>query len=132
MGPPNRPPPRSTCARRFFIADYRSLSVHVREAFATILMLALWCLLDNLAWLHFLPVAFAALIPASRMCNQRPSLWCLRRALIAVIAIGLAPLLAPLLIACSLIGFAWRYRLQLVHPLDAGVHIILAVVATTL
>jgi len=138
--PPHRPPPRSACLRRyFFVSDFKSLVMHWAEVFSSVVILTFWFVMGVLPLVFFLPFPLLALVPSIRMCLGAPSLECLRLALMVTRAMITTPCVALWL----LVTRAWRNPrgclrtarkclLMMVHPLDAGLHIIVAVVSLVL
>mmetsp|Transcript_124778 Transcript_124778/g.216389 ORF Transcript_124778/g.216389 Transcript_124778/m.216389 type:complete len:712 (-) Transcript_124778:48-2183(-) len=126
--PLHRPPPRRPYLRRFFVSDYRSLAMHIAEAFAAIAILAFWCLFGSLDWPFFLPCAVAAAVPFLKMCFRTPSLACLKRSVLLV----LTCFFAPFVVTWALLTFLYRHPQRVLHPLDAGWHIGVAIAAVPL
>lgn len=124
--PPHRPPPDNQNIRRFFISDHRKLAMHIAEAFATITILAFWCACGSLSLVFFLPIIGAGFLPVIKIfCLRHPSLTCVSNCLLT--SLGL--LLSPLIVTGYLIRYVWQHPRQAMHPLDAGLHIIVAVIA---
>jgi len=126
--PPHRPAPQHAKLRWFFVADYRSLAMHLAEACTTVLLLAIWTLFGQLGLPYFLPFALASLVPMSKLCMQQPSMACMRRSLMVVVCF----LLAPVLFLVMLASLVWRNPRRAVNPLDAPAHIYVALAAIPL
>lgn len=129
--PQHRAPPHDTWIRRFHVADPRHLSNHVAESLAILAVLGLWCWRRELPLPAFLPVAAAAFGLGCRLCSQNPSLACL----VQVVAEVFGPLLATISLMVSSIRRMQRQPRRLfrwLHPLDGGLHILVAFVAVVL
>lgn len=121
--PPHLPPPRHPVARRFFVADYRSLAMHIAEAFAAMSILGIWCLSGTLSIAYLAPLGVAALIPIAKLlCARHPSMVCLMHFLMFLASL----LLLPWVLVVMLCRLAWRNPRRVLHPLDAGPHVVVA------
>lgn len=130
--PPHRPPPANPNIRRFFVTDYRSLALHIAEAFATIMILGFWWLVGALRWPYIVPFMLLGLIPVVKCsCSSQPSGQCIKKALMTSLFIVLFPLVIPVLIGAGIV-YVVRHPWQFIHPLDAGPHIIVAIASVPL
>lgn len=120
--PPHRPPPQNRWLRAFFTADYRSLAMHIAEAVATTSVLSFWCACQSLRWPYLVPLLALASIPLGKMMLRHPSVACVRRAAAAIFAV----VLSPILVLGTLAFLVLRYPRRAIHPLDAGIHIAVA------
>lgn len=120
-----RPPPQHRCLRYFFVTDHRELAMHIAEAFAAVVILGFWCVVTGaLLWQFFLPVVFVALVPVAKLfCQRGPSMACFGSGMRMLFGV----LLAPIIIIVYVIRFVWKYPSRVAQPLDAGLHIAVAI-----
>jgi len=121
------PPPRELVRRWFFVRG-RRLLFYVAETCTIVSWMARCRRYGILPLAFFLLASIAALIPICKVCARHPSAECAKRALSGIVLL----LLSPLLIVFAVIAAIWKYPRRVVHPLDAGVHVVVALVALPL
>lgn len=127
--PPQRTPPRSRFARRFFFtADLWSLARHVAEILATVLLLGGRCLFGDLPLTWFAPVGILSLLPLGLLLFWYPPTACCREAAVMVACL----FSAPLVLAAEAGSMTWRCRTRLLNPHDGPFHLMLAFIACIL
>jgi len=121
--PPYRLPPTDPCLLRFFLAEPRLLAMHMAEAFATVIVVAFWCLMGFMSWLYFAPFGLASAVLAAKLSCRHPSADCFRR----TGRILLCLVLSPILLLWLLVEVIRKYPHLVFHPLGPGPHFLVAV-----
>lgn len=122
--PLHRPPPRSPRAQRFHTSDPQKLARHAAEALTTTCVFAAWYMRGELPLVAFLPIGIMGVSLVLKVFSSRLTwscVWALFRALLRSL---LLPVLLLRRLTVSLL--TPRIVLQLVHPLGAASHGIVA------
>jgi hypothetical protein len=129
--PPHQAPPEHRFAKLFFVGDPQRLAIHMAEGAAAVTMLLFFCLLRALPLALGLPFAALGLIPVAKvLIHRHPNLdgACFRQACTGLLAL----IFSPFLITWALLLMLRRYPQRVLHPLGAGLHIIVALTAVPL
>jgi len=127
--PIDTPPPQNERVQRWLYVTAAGrpelLAMHLAEAFACISILLFWFLVGVLQWFYVIPYVALAALPVSKVVKDLPPECSCRRICTECCAVcgALPRLLASL---CR------EYPDKFVHPLDAGLHCIIAVVLVVL
>eukprot|EP00929_Paragymnodinium_shiwhaense_P107751 TRINITY_DN74111_c0_g1_i1.p1 TRINITY_DN74111_c0_g1~~TRINITY_DN74111_c0_g1_i1.p1 ORF type:complete len:654 (-),score=91.80 TRINITY_DN74111_c0_g1_i1:155-2116(-) len=133
--PPNRPPPRNRfLAKYFFCADPRLVIVHIYEIMWALILSTVWLSSGELRWYWWLPVLITAVVPTAKCIYASRHRWscaacsmgrCLRATGRFVLVIAMC----PLVIVSTLLAALWHNREHIIHPLAAGPHLAVVVLA---
>mmetsp|Transcript_57062 Transcript_57062/g.185480 ORF Transcript_57062/g.185480 Transcript_57062/m.185480 type:complete len:706 (+) Transcript_57062:86-2203(+) len=118
--------PRRHFWRRFHVSDHRDVGTHCAEALSMVLTLGFWTAVQVVDWHFGAPFIAMILIPLAKVIHGRPpSLRCIRAVFIALMLV----VASPLLILGVILKFIYRNPRRVVHPLDAGWHVAVAIAA---
>lgn len=126
--PPNRLPPEQPWLRPFFVGDRWSVSMHIAEAFAGLVFLGVWCIFGIVGPLYYAPFALIIAVPFVKLSIENASWPCFKRAW-ALLAVFM---LLPVILICILVALIKKYPNRVVHPLDAGWHVLIGIVTIPL
>lgn len=132
--PFGRPPPQQTCLQYFFVEQEDDLVMHICEPSCFILLVVFaWNEINN--QVYFLPFFMIFSIPVIKFaieslpfCVQSLSLTCLRDCLLQVGMFILSPILLIGICLWVIIRHPARIAQHVLHPLNAGLHLLVAFV----
>eukprot|EP00929_Paragymnodinium_shiwhaense_P019382 TRINITY_DN13237_c0_g1_i2.p1 TRINITY_DN13237_c0_g1~~TRINITY_DN13237_c0_g1_i2.p1 ORF type:complete len:700 (+),score=111.81 TRINITY_DN13237_c0_g1_i2:165-2264(+) len=122
--PIHRPPPHSRCLRLFFESDFKQLTIHFAESYATVAVLGMWCAMDSLPLEYFLPFLLLACLPCAKLCIRQSLEDCLHgAAVILIVAIR-----CPFDLLIYFVKLAYRNPRVVFHPLGCAPQMVVAIV----
>lgn len=102
--------------------------MHIAEGFAGFIFLGVWCIFGIIGPFYYFPFAVIIAMPFIKLSIENASFSCLKKALLLLLVF----LLLPLILICVFLILIYRYPQRVVHPLDAGWHVLVAIVAIPL